>query len=136
MERIVLDSYALIAFFLGEAGADEVTKILVDGNDGKVELHITSYNLGEVYYMVFRKSSKEKADMCWQAISDLHLFVTEPTIDLTFKAASLKATRKLSYADAHAAALALELNAVLITNDPEFDNLKNIKGFKVKSIRR
>ena len=134
MERIVLDSYALIALFLGEPGADFVSSILLEGNAGKTEVHITSYNMGEVYYMVWRKSSKAKADICWQAMADLHLIITEPTIDLTFTAATLKATRKLSYADAHAAALALQLNAILVTNDREFDNLKNIKGFKVKSI--
>jgi predicted nucleic acid-binding protein len=134
MEKIVLDSYALIALFLGDPGADFVSKILTDGNVGKAELHITSYNMGEVYYMVWRKSSKEKADLCWEAMENLHLIITEPTIDLTFTAATLKATCKLSYADAHAAALALELNATLITNDREFDSLKHIKGFIVKYI--
>ncbi len=134
MEKIVLDSYALIAVFLDEPGADLVTQILLDGNIRKLELHITSYNMGEVYYMVWRKTSKEKADTCWHAMRDLHLFITEPTIDLTFTAATLKATHKLSYADAHAAALSVHLNATLLTGDKEFENLKNIKGFKVKYI--
>ncbi len=65
---------------------------------------------------------------------DLHLFITEPTIELTFAAATLKATHKLSYADAHAAALALDLHATLLTGDKEFDNLKEIPKFKVKQI--
>lgn len=134
MEKIVLDSYALISVFMDEEGAEFVSKILLDGNAGKIELHITSYNMGEVYYMIWRKSSKVKADICWHAMIDLHLIITEPTIDLTFTAATLKATHKLSYADAHAAALALHINATLLTNDKEFDSLKDIKGFKVKYI--
>lgn len=134
MEKIVLDSYALIAVFLDEQGADVVTKILLQGNAGSIELHITSYNMGEVYYMIWRKASKVQADVCWDAMADLHLFITEPSINLTFAAATLKATYKLSYADAHAAALALQINATVITGDKEFTNLKNIKGFKVKYI--
>ncbi len=134
MEKIVLDSYALISVFLDERGAEVVTDILLDGNAGNIELHITSYNMGEVYYMIWRKTSKALADICWQAMADLHLFITEPNIELTFAAATLKATYKLSYADAHAAALSLKLNATIITGDKEFNNLKNIKGFKVKFI--
>ncbi len=59
MDKIVLDSYALIAVFLDEPGAEAVTKILLEGNAGNMELHITSYNMGEVYYMVWSKSSKK-----------------------------------------------------------------------------
>ena len=43
-------------------------------------------------------------------------------------------TAKLSYADAHAAALVLHLKATLVTGDKEFENLTTIKGFKVKFI--
>ncbi len=134
MENIVFDSYALIALFLNEKGSSVVSNMLLDGNAGKFELFITSYNMGEVYYMIWRKSSKAKADVCWDAMLDLNLNVTEPGIVLTFEAATIKATTKLSYADAHAAALTLHLNATLVTGDREFNNLKNIKGFKVKYI--
>jgi uncharacterized protein len=134
MEKVVLDSYALIAVFLDEPGADFVSRILLDGNTGTLQLHITSYNMGEVYYMVWRKSSKAKADICRHAMIDLHLVITEPGIDLTFSAAALKATHKLSYADAHAAALALHLNASLITGDKEFNSLKASTGLKLKYI--
>ena len=134
MEKVVLDSYALIAVFLDEPGADIVTNILLEGNAGKIELHIISYNMGEVYYMIWRKASKTKADICWHAMKDLHLLITVPDMHLTFAAATLKASYKLSYADAHAAALSIHLNATLLTGDKEFESLKNIKGFKAKYI--
>ncbi|MEJ7823602.1 MAG: PIN domain-containing protein [Chitinophagaceae bacterium] len=133
MDKIVLDSYALITVFLDEPGADAVTKILLEGNAGNLELHITSYNMGEVYYMIWRKASKVQADVCWNAMLDLHLIVTEPSLDLTHAAATLKASYKLSYADAHAAALALHLKGTLLSNDKEFASLKNTKGFKLRS---
>jgi len=133
MDKIVLDSYALIAVFIDEPGADAVTKILLEGNAGNLELHITSYNMGEVYYMIWRKASKVQADVCWNAMLDLHLIVTEPSLDLTHAAATLKASYKLSYADAHAAALTLQVKGTLLSNDKEFDNLKSIKGFKLRS---
>ncbi|HEV8079568.1 MAG TPA: hypothetical protein VGP43_02570 [Chitinophagaceae bacterium] len=53
-----------------------------------------------------------------------------PTIDLTFTAATLKATHKLSYADA----LALHINGTLVINDKEFANRKDIKGCKFKYV--
>lgn len=58
--------------------------------------------------------------------------IIEPDLQLTLEAATIKATHKLSFADAHAAALALHLNATLITGDKEFENLEDIKKFKVK----
>ena len=42
---------------------------------------------------------------------------------LTYEAAKLKARYKIAYADCFAAALALSLNALLVTGDPEFKML-------------
>ena len=41
------------------------------------------------------------------------------------QAAIYKATKKLAYADAFAAALAKILNAELVTGDPEFKEIEN-----------
>ena len=134
MITLVIDSFALLAYYRDEAGADEVLQLLHDAVDGKAELYATTYNLGEVYYMSWRKYNRETADRIWRELMQLPLVIVEPDIQMTFEAATLKATHKLSYADAHAAALALHLKASLVTGDKEFDDLKKIKGFKVKYI--
>ena len=74
------------------------------------------------------------ADNCRIKLLQFPITIVEADLQLTFEAAAIKATRKLSYADAHAAALALHMNATVITGDKEFENLKDIKGFKVKYI--
>ena len=134
MTALVVDSFAFFAYYRDEAGAGEVLQLIHDAADGKVKLYATTYNLGEVYYMSWRKHSKIHADKVWEELMQLPLIIVEPDIQMTFEAATLKATGKFSYADAHAAALALHLKATLVTGDREFESLKKIKGFKVKYI--
>ncbi|MEP7107649.1 MAG: type II toxin-antitoxin system VapC family toxin [Ferruginibacter sp.] len=134
MAAFVLDTFALVAFFRGEKGADEIEKLLVDALKGRHQLYLCSYNAGEVYYSIWRKDGKATADACRGKLLQFQITIVEADLQLTFEAAALKATHILSYADAHAAALALHLNATVITGDKEFDNLKDIEGFKVKHI--
>jgi len=134
MASYVLDSFAIVAFFRNEAGADEVEKILLGALNGRHQLYLCSINAGEIYYAIWRKSGKAMADLCRTRLLQLDITIIEADLQLTFEAASLKATRKLSFADAHAAALALHLNAILLTGDKEFNSLKNIKEFKLKML--
>ena len=134
MTALVIDGFAFLAYYRDEPGADEVLQLIHDAVDGKVKLYATTYNLGEVYYMAWRKHSRIQADNVWKELMQLPIEIVEPDLLMTFDAATLKATSKLSYADAHAAALALHLKAVLVTGDKEFESLKKIKGFKIKYI--
>ena len=134
MAAYVLDTYAMVAFFRAERGADEVEKLLVDTLTRKHQLYLCSYNAGEIYYAIWRKNGKPMADACRIKMLQLQITIVEADLQLTFEAAAIKATHKLSYADAHTAALALHLNATLVTGDKEFENLKRIKGFKLKQI--
>lgn len=43
--------------------------------------------------------------------------------ELTYQAARLKGTHKISYADCFAAALSHKLDAVIVTGDPDFRKL-------------
>ena len=134
MAAIVLDTFALVAFFRDEDGAGEVEKILLDALNKRQQLYLCSYNAGEIYYATWRKDGKAMADTSRTKLLQLDITIVEADLQLTFEAAAIKATHKLSYADAHAAALALHLNATLFTGDKEFDSLKDVKGFKVKYI--
>ena len=134
MGAFVLDTFALVAFFRAEKGADEIEKFLVDALNGRHQLYLCSYNAGEIYYSIWRKDGKTMADACRTRLLQFQITIVEADLQLTFEAATLKATRKLSYADSHAAALALHLNATILTGDKEFNNLRDIKGFKVKQV--
>lgn len=134
MAKFVLDSYAMLAFFRDEPGADAVEKLLNEAAEDKHELYITSVNAGEVYYMSCRKDNILKANQVWEAMKKFPLHIVVADMDLSLAAAKIKANHKLSYADAFAAALTIQKKATLVTGDDEFKNLVGEAGFKVKYI--
>jgi predicted nucleic acid-binding protein len=78
-------------------------------------------NLGEVSYIVERKSGPDQAR---QVVRDLRrrLRLDLPTETRVLEAASLKARFPMAYADAFAVATAVGHDAVLLTGDPEILN--------------
>ena len=132
MKQIVFDSYALIALFRGEIGAQQVKELLITIANDQAAGYITAVNAGEIYYMISRKSNSKIAESAINALLQMPIEITEPSLQLCLEAAAIKAKFSLSYADAFAAALAISKKAILITGDKEFENLKNLPGFKVK----
>lgn len=127
MATKVLDSWALIAFFEDEAAAEEVEKLLVRAGAGTHKLLLCVVNWGEIYYNTMRKVSREAAEQKAKEIAGLTIEVVGvdgEEMELVRQAAIYKATRRLSYADAFAAALAKIRNAELVTGDPEFKDLE------------
>ena len=127
MATKVLDSWSLIAFFQGEPSAPEVKKILVHAETGRSHLLMTVVNWGEVYYNIMRRTSQAEAELIAReiAVMPIELVPVETDLELVRQAARYKASGKLAYADAFAAALAKLRNAELITGDPDF---KAIQG--------
>jgi len=132
MKAVVFDSYALIAFFRNEESYEAVRELLVKMADGEITGYITTVNVGEVYYMISRKSSAKHAAIALDALLKFPLVIVDADLKLALEAAGLKAKYALSYADAFAAALTITKKATLITGDTEFESLKGEAGFKVK----
>jgi len=132
MKKVVFDSYAFIAFFRQEAGYELVRDLLVKMANDESEGYITTINVGEVYYMISRKSNAKSADLALDALLKFPLHIIEADLKLTLEAAKLKAKYSLSYADAFAGALTINRKAILIAGDNEFENLTKEPGFKVK----
>lgn len=120
-ERVVLDSFAVLALLGGEPGSDVVAEVLRSGQPW-----MTLVNLGEVAYIVERRRGQDESAALWA-----HLRAGERPggvairwldIDdvLVRRAASIKAAGGLSYADAFAAAAADLLDCPVLTGDPEF----------------
>jgi|ERR1035437_2182384 ribonuclease VapC len=128
MAAKVLDSWALLAFFKGEDAADTVETLIHKATDEKVRLFLCVVNWGEVYYGMWRAGGKAAADNVATDLSRMPIELVEADLHLTKQAAIYKATNKMSYADAFAAALAKVKNAELVTGDAEFKPLeKEIK---------
>lgn len=121
----VLDAYSLIAYFEGEAGKDEMIEIFRAARDSGRPLLLSVVNWGEVFYIALKEAGRERADQVAHLISTLPIQIISADLDLTKQAAEFKATRKMSYADCFASALAKSRKAELVTGDKEF---KQIEG--------
>ena len=128
MATKVLDSWALLAFFEDEPAAEHVEKLLVKAEEGTHKLLLCVVNWGEIYYNLMRKVSQEAAEQKAREIAGLTIEIVgvdADNLDLVRQAAIYKATRKLSYADAFAAALAKISDAELVTGDQEFKQVED-----------
>jgi ribonuclease VapC len=132
MKRIVFDSYALIALFRQETGYEFVRELLVKMANDEIEGFISAVNVGEIYYMISRKSNSKNADAAVAAVKQMPLEIIDADLKLCMEAAGIKAKHSLSYADAFAAAVTINKKAVLITGDEEFESLSGEANFKVK----
>jgi PIN domain nuclease of toxin-antitoxin system len=113
----IFDSYALLALLEDEPGADLVAGVI---NRQGADIYISSINLGEIYYLLLRRSGLEQAESVLESIVlEEKLTVAEASWVRVKAAASVKATGGLSYADAFAVSLAKEFEAPLLTGDPE-----------------
>lgn len=120
MNRYVLDANALLALFLGEPHGAMVQQLLRRASEGAMTLGMSIINYGECVYNVERRYGPI-------AVEQLHLYTDTLPITLwqadrerVLAAAHIKAQYLLSYADAFAVALAQELQAAVVTGDPEF----------------
>jgi predicted nucleic acid-binding protein len=122
MATKVLDSHALMALFNDETGAEEVEKLLLKAEGGSPKLLMSVINWGEIYYSVMRGASPEMAEEKAKEMAgmQIELVPVDTDLHLVRQAATFKATKKMSYADCFAAALAKLRNAELVTGDREF----------------
>ncbi|MGA9526570.1 MAG: PIN domain-containing protein [Terriglobales bacterium] len=128
MPAKVLDSFALIAYFRDEPGAETVEHLLVSAGKKDSPLLMTDVNYAEVKYSIMKKDGTEAWAEAAKVLPGLPIDFHPTTRALADFAADFKTRFKLSLADAFAAALAKERKAELITGDPEFKPLeKEIK---------
>jgi ribonuclease VapC len=127
MSLKVLDSWAIMAFFEDEPAAEAVERLLQQAVEGKHRLLLSAVNWGEIYYATMRAVSQEAAEQKAQEIASLPIEIVAVGEDLALarQAAIFKATKRMSYADCFAAALAKEKKAELVTGDKEF---KEVEG--------
>jgi predicted nucleic acid-binding protein len=119
----VLDTYALMAYLRHEKSFQVVRNIISETLQGKCSAFISVINLGELYYMQARKSGLDKAEKSMKFVKRAGIVIEAATTERVINAAKIKATASLSYADAFAASLAMELNATLVSGDAEYKPL-------------
>ena len=120
----VLDTFAVMAYLRNEENCDIVRSIILETLAGNCETYMSVINLGELFYMQSRKSGAVKAESALRFVRRAGIIIEPSTTERVLLAARLKATVSMSYADAFAATLATELNATLVTGDPEYKPLE------------
>ncbi|MDZ4341253.1 MAG: type II toxin-antitoxin system VapC family toxin [Candidatus Binatia bacterium] len=116
----VLDSYSLIAYIEGEAGKDTMIEVFRSARDSGRHCLLSVVNWGEVYYITLREAGQQRADEVAHLIHTLPIQLVTADLELAKQAAIFKASKKMSYADCFAAALAKHRRVELVTGDKEF----------------
>lgn len=125
MPAKVLDSFALIAYFRDEAGAEIVENLLVTANKKDSPLHMTDVNYAEVKYSIIKKDGRAAWEEAAKILDSLPIEFHPTSRSLANAAAGFRTRFTLSLADAFAAALAKEKKAELVTGD---EGLRPLEG--------
>lgn len=126
MGRYVFDSFALIAYFKNEPAAQMVEEILRSGESGAHQLYITTGNLGEVAYRVYQDLGEEASEKALTKMLQWPMRIVPIDQELALKASSFKAIRGLGYLDCFAAALAAQLDGIVVTGDLDFESVMDL----------
>ena len=118
-DGFIIDTSALLTLIEDEQGAERVDQILQTEH-----VWIPWLVLLEANYITRQECGEAEADRRYALIKQLPVTilwdVDEPTL---LTAARLKASYRLSLADAVIAAFAIRMNAVLLHKDPEYEAL-------------
>jgi predicted nucleic acid-binding protein len=124
MKRIVLDASAVITFSANRPGAEKVEQLFQLAVDGKRELLMCVVNWGEIYYSVWRDQGPGFARHILEQMAQLPIHLVPADVELSRRAAELRAEHKLPYTDCFAAALAANRKASLATSDKDFSHVE------------
>ena len=118
--RFLLDSWAFLSFInREEPAANRVRELLKTATNGDAQLSLSLINLGEIYYATGRRHGKRAAENTLNYIEDLPISFHPVYKRHVLAASQYKMSYPISYADAFAAAAAVELDAILLTGDPK-----------------
>jgi len=120
-DKILLDTYAVLAYLQGEKGSEVVKDILASKNT----VLMNEINIGETYYILTKSQNLEKAEFFLNTIlPSLNIKPLGNTLNDVIEAARIKARYPISYADAFVVATALREKAIIVTGDPDFRHLE------------
>jgi predicted nucleic acid-binding protein len=129
MPKIVLDTKPLIKLFTQEEGWDAVQKILSRVEVGDIEASISVVTLTEIYHKYMKEKRADLAEARTKqlryAVYLKKLLVDE---DVAVKAGDFKGKYNVSIADAFIAATAYFEESTVISDDPDFGKIPEIKA--------
>jgi ribonuclease VapC len=122
----VLDSFTVLCFLDDEPGADRVIEVLSGAQSQQATVYLSIINLGEILYITERERGFSLAQQTLNAVEELPIKLLNATRTSVLAAAHIKANHAISYVDAFVVAAAQELQATVITGDPEFTRVEHL----------
>ena len=113
--RYVLDAYSLLAYFFDEPGGGRVRALVEAGGCGSAELYTCVINFAETLYWTQRRRGVAALAEVAAGMSALPIRQFDIDQQLSVDAARLKASNPMALADCYAVALAMRLDATLVT---------------------
>lgn len=126
-ESYTLDTSAIMAYFLGEKGKDEISLILSKAKKQEITVYVSFMSYMEILYRTWKLSNEETGKKAYIMLRNLPVKEVIQDEDLLLRAAAIKANNSLSVADAWIAATAQKTGTTLVHKDPEMDILKGLK---------
>jgi len=131
--KIILDTKPLIKLFAQEEGWDSVQKILAKIEAEELEAAISVVTLTEIYYKYLQE---KRSDLAETRTTDLrhaiYLEKLEIGEDVAVKAGEFKGKYNIPIADAFIAASAYLEGSSIISDDPEFKRVPEVKTLTEK----
>lgn len=125
MDSYVLDTYAVLGYFLDEPCADSIAEILEKARKNEIKLYMSWINVGEVYYIIQRRYGRKDAIDLVENLKAWPVELVGVSDEQVIVAGDVKAKFPLSLGDSYAAALTIMVRGILLTADMEFRPLEN-----------
>ena len=129
MIKVVLDTKPLIKLFAKEEGWEAVQKILAKIEGEEILGAISVVTLTEIYYKYFQEDrpdlARARTEILKQATYLKKLHIDE---DVAVKAGEFKGKYRVPIADAFIGASACLEGAILVSDDPDYKRIKEIRS--------
>ncbi len=126
-KKTLLDSYALLSYLNQENGSDAVKTMLADAQKNRCNALMNEINIGETFYILFKKRGKKKAEYFLNTVlAGLPISIIHNSFDHIVEASRIKARFPISFSDCFAVATACNENALILTGNPEFKYVEHM----------
>ena len=119
-QRNLLDAYGLLLFLQKEGPYQDIKKLFRNAQKEKSPVLINEMSLGEVFHVIARTHSVEKAEAFLPLLEVLPLDIVSNNLDDILRAARIKVEYSIGTLTALVVATAEKENSILLTGDPEF----------------
>ena len=135
--HLILDAWPVMEWAEGkEPAASEFAALIEAAERGEFQLSMSRINHGEVVYLVRKNFSATMASEFLDSFRNFPLQLLSVSDGLIDAAVELKSRFPISFADAFAAAQAMEFNVPLLTGDRDFLLLRDAGLLRVHWVGR